>query len=93
MTEPTDGTDDGFYSDDPDRLAYPEAERLVTQYIDSHQTRPQATSVDVLEWAAYPNDHHNRQRVYNALCRHASESDTNWQGRAVFDLPTGDGNA
>lgn len=88
------GPDDyeSFY-DDPDRLDYPEADRLVAGYIDAHQTRPQATSVDVLTWAGYSNDHHNRQRVYDALCQQAQASETNWKGRTVFDLPSGDGNA
>lgn len=80
------GPDDGFYAD-PDRLDYPQADRLVARYIDNHQTRPQTTTVDVLDWGDRPNDHHNRQRVYDSLCRQAIETDTNWQGRTVFELP------
>lgn len=83
---------ESFY-DDPERLDFPEADRLVADYIETHQTRPQATSVDVLDWGDHPNDHHNRQRVYDALCRQAEPSEANWKGRTVFDLPTGDGNA
>lgn len=78
---------EGFY-DDPDRLDYPQAERLVRRYLRGHQ-RPQVTSVDVLKWSDYPNDRHNRKRVYDTLSRLCIETDSNWAGRTVFQVPEG----
>jgi len=76
----------GFY-DNPDKLDYPAADRLVRRYIRECSDRNQTTSVDVLRWSEYPNDHHNRQRVYDTLGRHAHQTDENWAGRTVFQLP------
>lgn len=76
----------GFYADDA-RLSYPRAEALVVRYIDAKgDQRPRTTSVAVLEWSDVPNDHHNRQRVYQALQEHCTETEQNWAGRTVFAL-------
>lgn len=76
----------GFY-DAEDRLDYPAADRLVVEYIREHSQRPQTTSVDVLDWSRYPNDQHNRKRVYDALTRFCDPTDANWAGRKVFETP------
>jgi hypothetical protein len=78
---------DGFYADDPDRLSYPEAEGLVQRYLQRGAQRPRTTSVDVLQWSDYPNDQHNRLRVYEALKALCAGTDDNWAGRTVFEIP------
>lgn len=72
-----------FYSD-PEKLDYPAADRLVEEYLRTHAQRPRTTTVAVLEWSDYPNDQHNRKRVYDALSRVARPTDENWAGRVVF---------
>lgn len=79
---------DSFYSDDPDRLDYPEADRVVREYLRRNaDTQPQTTSVSVLNRSDYPNDHHNRERVHDALSRLCNPTDDNWAGRTVFKIP------
>lgn len=79
-------TGDSFY-DDADRLDYPAAQRLVVEYLRERQERTRTTSVDVLDASDYPNDHHNRERVYTALSRFCTETDDNWAGRTIFIPP------
>lgn len=74
------------YYDDDGKLDYPAADRLVVRYIRERGHRPQATSVDVLRWSDYPNDHHNRRRVFDSLSRLAEPSGERC-GRTVFQLP------
>jgi hypothetical protein len=75
----------GYYGDD-EMLDYPRADQLVKQYIDTHAARHRTTSVDVLAWSEYENNHHNRKRVYDALRRFATETDSNHAGRTVFQI-------
>lgn len=76
---------------DDDRLTYRDADELVARYIDHvGQTRTQTTSVEVLRWGDAENSHHNRARVYDALCDACHSTDENWAGRTVFELPTED---
>lgn len=73
---------------DDARLTYAEADATVSAYIEAvAATRTQTTSVDVLTWSDTENSHHNRTRVYDALCGVADPTDDNWAGRTVFKLP------
>lgn len=79
--------DDGFY-DDAAKLAQPEADRLVVRYALAKGAQcNRATSVAVLRWADYPNDHHNRRRVHDALRRYCDPTGETSNGRHVFTLP------
>lgn len=77
---------ESFFEDDS-KLDYPTADRMVEKYVEKHASRPRTTSVDVLDWSDYPNDHHNRQRVYDALTHLCIETEANWAGRTVFQIP------
>jgi hypothetical protein len=76
----------GFHPGE-NRLDYPAADRLVMRYLREHRQRPRTTSVDVLEWSDYPNNHHNRNRVYDSLKRFCTPTESNWAGRTVFETP------
>lgn len=77
----------GFFEDD-DKLTYPQADRLVGEYVaEKGEQRAQATSREVLEWAAVPDTAHNQRRVHDALTRLCDPLDANWAGRTVFELP------
>jgi len=79
---------DSFYSDDG-RISYPEADRIVTEYIDERAgQKPRTTSRRVLEWADLPDNLHNQRRIHDALSRFCVPLDTDWAGRTVFQLPT-----
>lgn len=76
----------GFFSDE-DKLDYPAADRLVADWLQRHEQSARTTSVDVLKWSDYPNSHHNRKRVYDALTVVCERTDDNWAGRTVFRVP------
>lgn len=79
--------DPGFFGDG-DRLSYPEADDLVDRYIEARTgDRDQTTSRDVLQWAGVPVSAHNQTRIHDALTRTCIETDLNWAGRTVFELP------
>lgn len=75
-----------FFEDDDTRLDYPTADRVVREYLRRSQQRPRTTTVDVLKWSDYPNNQHNRKRVYTALERRCTPTEDNWAGRTVFEL-------
>ena len=78
---------DGFYSDG-EKLAYPDADRLVDRYLSERgDQRDRVTSRDVLKWADYPVTAHNQTRVYDALRQTCVETERNWAGRTVFQIP------
>lgn len=76
----------GFF-EDPDKLTYPEADRLVAEYLSENGERPRTTSRDVLRWAEVQDTPHNQRRVHDALQRVCEPTDANWAGRTVFEIP------
>lgn len=78
-------TADSFFDGD-DKLAYPEAERVVRQYL-QRSTAATCTTVAVLNSSDFPNSSHNRKRIYWALEEIGTELDDRRQGRVVFQLP------
>ena len=77
----------GFY-EESDKISYPQADRLASDYIDDKAgQRTRTTSKDLLEWADTPDTPHNRQRAHDALERLCQPTGANWAGRTVFRLP------
>lgn len=76
-----------FYSD-PERITYPEADRIVDEYVAARGAqRARTTSRDVLGYGDVPNNAHNQRRVHDALSRRCEPLEANWAGRTVFQLP------
>lgn len=75
------------FFEDGSKITYPEADRIVEEYVDERGAqRPRTTSRDVLDWADVPDTPHNQRRVHDALTRLCEPLDVNWAGRTVFRL-------
>lgn len=76
------------FFDDSSKLTYPQADRLVADYIEERGSmKARVTSRDVLNWSEAPDTVHNKRRVHDALSRPCEPTDANWAGRTVFELP------
>lgn len=76
-----------FFEDDS-KITFPEADRIVGEYIDARGgERTRTTSRDVLDWAEVPDTPHNQRRIHDGLTRFCEPLDANWAGRTVFRLP------
>lgn len=77
----------GFF-ESSNKISYPEADRLASDYVDEKAgQRTRTTSKDLLEWAEISDTPHNRQRAHDALERICRTTGANWAGRTVFQLP------
>ena len=75
-----------FYQD-PSKLTFPEADRVVDEYLhEMAAQRKHTTTVAVLRWSEMPNTIHNRNRIHDALSRVCVVTDETWSGRTVFRL-------
>lgn len=76
------------YFDDPDKITYPEADRIVSEYLDEKAgQRSRTTSHTVSQWADLPGNLHNKKRLHDALSRLCEETGDKWAGRTVFRVP------
>lgn len=79
------------FFEDNGKLTFPKADVLVDRFIDergSETTR--VTSADVLKASDYDATAHNQLRVYDALQAVCRETEKNWAGRRVFEIPEDD---